>query len=229
MKHFLYTLMFALSFLSCSDKDPRENIQPSDIDLSGKYISDEAGIREIFLLSLNKDKTGSWENYNLGKLEDKELFTWNASHKELTFLYSNGKSDNSLFVSKKNELIIGEVTYRKIPDSKFSSITGHTYIAANWEYSSYRTTYLLYTFNHDGTISIEERFDTPHGELYDTSKGKYKIENKNILLEIQSISDCDDCFNNFTANFDTDYKAFTYEILDISIGAKRNLLFYAIK
>lgn len=227
MKKILLLIIITLSFTGCMKEDMTD--KPSDIDLSGRYISDKAGIREIFLLSLNKDRTGSWENYNLGKLEDKEIFTWSASNKELTFNYSSGKSDNLLFVNKNNELIISEVTYRKVPDAEFSSITGHTYIAADWQYSTHRTTYLLYTFNQDGTISIDERLDTINGELYETSKGKYKTEGTNILLEIQSIPDCDNCFNNFTASIDASYKAFTYEILDISIDTKRTLFFYAIR
>ncbi|RHJ92590.1 hypothetical protein [Parabacteroides bouchesdurhonensis] len=224
MKKLILLLTILLAFTGCSKDD-----ETSNVDLTGKYISEEAGIKEIFLLSLDKDMTGSWENYNLGKLEDKESFTWSVSNKELSLNYLNGETEQSSYKINADELFVGDVTYRKIPDGEFSDLAGHIYAAADWLPSSHQTIYVTYYFKLDGTIEIEHRYEGREGQLYSKTKGKYKTEASKLLLTIQSIQDCDDCFNNFDATISIDKKSFTYEVYDVSIGKKRILMFYAVK
>lgn len=224
MNKLVLFLTALLVFTGCSKDD-----ETSNVDLTGKYISEEAGIKEIFLMSLNKDMTGSWGNYNLGKLEDKKSFTWSASSNELSLNYSNGETEQSTYKINADELFVGDVTYRKIPEAEFSDLVGHVYAATDWLSSSHQTIYITYSFKQDGTIDIEHRYEGRKGELYSTTKGKYETESSKLLLAIQSIQDCDDCFNNFEATISADKKSFTYEVYDVSIGKKRTLMFYALK
>jgi hypothetical protein len=195
----IWTVALPIVFTGCE----KENSTPKE-NITGNYISDEAGIREIFLLSLNKDNTGTWENYDKGRLQDKINFTWSATSSKLTIKKTSGQSETNQYIKKDNELILGEVTYRTASNKTFTSIVGHTYVAANWQYSTHRRTYEIYTFNQNGSISIEERFDNINGNLYETGYGTYRINGMDIELEINSI--CDDCFNHFTASMSMDKK-----------------------
>lgn len=111
------------------------------------------------------------------------------------------------------------------PPKSYTTITGNTYHAKSWRFSDHRTTYEVYKFNNDGTIDIVENFDSPNGELYEKGIGTYEYSHPELKLKIQSVSGCENCFNNFTATVSDDRRSFTYQVYDISIGAKRSLDF----
>ncbi|WP_252639719.1 lipocalin family protein [Dysgonomonas mossii] len=219
MKKLLLLLFTITVFASCSDD--KENF----IDLSGRYISDEAGITEVFTLDLTSS-SGSWSNYDKGTLKETQAFTYSASEGIVSFKYSDGSTTKSNMSINGNELVLGDVTYRKAPSKSFTSMSGHTYIAVDWRASTHELLYLIYKFDNDGTINIERRLHEINGELYDSSVGTYEESGANVTLRIPSVGTS---YNEFTATLHNDLKSFTYQIYDISIGTRRTLLFYANK
>ena len=88
-----------------------------------------------------------------------------------------------------------------------TSIIGHTYSAM------YFNDCVIYKFNSDGSLSIEERSGSEEGTLKDSSVGKYSVSGLTLNLDIPSMKGCDDCFNYFTATISSDYRSFTYKIV----------------
>ena len=111
-------------------------------------------------------------------------------------------------------------------DKVYTTIIGETYICKSA--SGSHSLYLIYEFTTDGKISIEERLDSETGELHDTNHGYFEYNHTELKLKIQSVPDCETpgCFNNFTASVSDDRRSFTYEIWDITIGGKRDLIFH---
>ncbi len=111
---------------------------------------------------------------------------------------------------------------------EYITIVGHTYVAERYTYSftDERTIhlFLIYTFNKDGTIAIEERDGSETGKLRESKKGYFEYEHPVLRLKVQGI--CEDCFNNFTATVNNDKKEFSYEIF-ISYNEKETLKFKA--
>lgn len=219
MKRLIFLFFLPLLF-SCSSNDDENST-----DLTGRYISDEAGIIEVFTLELTS-KSGTYNNYDKGAVKDKQSFTYSTSGKTISFTYSNGKTETFNFSQSEKTLIIGDVVYRKVPSESFTSFRGHTYIAVDWIASTHGLLYLIYKFNEDGSIEIEERKNSVDGELYDSSVGLYSYKEDALVLEIPSIGTS---YNEFWADLHSDYKSFTYLIYDISIGKDRTLFFYADK
>lgn len=218
MRKLIPLLLLVLLLYSCESNE-------NSIDLSGRYISDEAGITEVFTLDLTSS-SGAWNNYNKGILKETQTFTYSAYDGNINTKYSDGSTDKSKMVINGNSLIIGEVTYRKVPIESFISLSGHTYIAADWRASTHELLYLIYEFNTDGTFKIQERLNGIDGELYDSSTGTYKQSGTNIAIEIPTVGTS---YNEFTATLHSDLKSFTYQVYDVSIGSKRTLMFYANK
>lgn len=88
-----------------------------------------------------------------------------------------------------------------------TSIVGHTYSAM------YFNDCVIYKFNSDGSISIEERSGSEEGTLKDSSIGKYSVSGLSLKLDIPSMKGCDECYNYFTATISSDYRSFTYKIV----------------
>ena len=112
----------------------------------------------------------------------------------------------------------------------YTTIVGNTYSAkSNKSYNS-RDAYLIYKMNTNGTISQEIRFDSSTGEIYQTMNGSYVYNYPSLELTVQhSIDLCPDCFNNFTATVDNNFKSFSYTVFDLSTGTNKELLFNIIE
>lgn len=112
----------------------------------------------------------------------------------------------------------------------YTTIIGNTYITKqNLPYES-RDAYRIYKMNTNGTISQEIRFDSPTGEIYQTMNGSYVYNYPSLELTVQhSIDLCSDCFNNFTATVDNDFKSFSYTIFDLPTGTNKELVFNIVE
>lgn len=106
MKKLLLLLFTITVFASCSDD--KENF----IDLSGRYISDEAGITEVFTLDLTSS-SGSWSNYDKGTLKETQAFTYSASEGIVNFKYSDGSTTKSNMSINGNDLVFEHGNYEK--------------------------------------------------------------------------------------------------------------------
>jgi len=106
----------------------------------------------------------------------------------------------------------------------YTTIKGNTYVAkspVNWESG----TYIIYKFDNDSTIDIEERMYSSDGELKNKREGFFKYNHPNLELKIQSILGCDNCFNHFTAIVADDKKSFSYEIWDMGVSENKIIEF----
>lgn len=224
MKNFLLLAMLNLMFFGCSKTD-----STPDYDICGNYIADDAGIFEIFILTLNKDHSGTWKFYDEGVIQDQYQFTWKATAHTLTITDENGKTETGPYSISGNQLILGEVTYRRGPKELFTSLVNHCYVAANEGTITYHPIFEYYTFDTDSTIRVEQRDWEMNGTIISTRKGKYTIEGGNLKLKIQSIADCETCYNNFTASLSPDLKSFIYEYYNIAKGKSIPLFFYSIE
>jgi hypothetical protein len=114
-------------------------------------------------------------------------------------------------------------------EKEYTTIVGYTYIANHYVYSfiedKVRHIFLIYTFDQNGAITIEERYDSETGELIELKKGRFEYNHPVLKLEIQSI--CEDCFNYFTANVSEDKKEFSYEIF--TNLSKKEILVFKVK
>ena len=108
----------------------------------------------------------------------------------------------------------------------YTTIVGNTYSAKSIRSYDSRDAYLIYKMNTNGTISQEIRLDSSTGEVYQTrTNGSYVYNYPSLELKLQSITDCPDCFNNFTATVDNDFKSFSYTIFDLPTLSNKKLLF----
>lgn len=107
-----------------------------------------------------------------------------------------------------------------------TTVAGHKYSAKTQRPSDARVMYRNYQFSTDGEIAIEERLDSPKGELFRDYFGYFEYTHPVLNLEIQSVPGCSDCFNNFVAQVSNDRRSFSYTIWDISIGDHRTLTFH---
>ena len=94
---------------------------------------------------------------------------------------------------------------KDVAGSELTSVVGHSYSAMNFNDC------LIYTFNSNGSLSIEERSGSEEGTLKDSSVGKYSVSVLTLNLDIPSVKGCEDCFNHFTATISRDYRSFSYE------------------
>jgi len=114
-----------------------------------------------------------------------------------------------------------------LPEPNYDTIIGNTYICKDRFASDHsKVKWIIYKINKDNSITIEERENTIDGNIYNNSIGFFEYEHSSLKLKIQSISGCDDCFNNFNATVSDSRRTISYEIYDISTGGKRTLKFH---
>ena len=114
--HVFLCVVLCLSISSCSkdnDGDNNEGLNSYEAALVGSYVSDDDDY-EILYLTLNSDKTGSFEVRWKGKSETKYKITWSATRTTITVTnQSNGKTDTNEYVLNGKHLICGDVSYQK--------------------------------------------------------------------------------------------------------------------
>lgn len=115
-----------------------------------------------------------------------------------------------------------------IPEQKESitTIVGNTYAAKHYLASNNnQIIYYIYQFKSNGDITIYERYNTVNGDLRNELIGSYQYNHPNLKLKIQSVANCNDCFNNFDATVNNNFESFIYTIFDISKGKNVELIF----
>lgn len=112
-----------------------------------------------------------------------------------------------------------------IPD--YTTIINNTYICKDrFASNPSKVKWIIYKINSDGSIKIEERENTVNGNIYSNKIGHFEYYHPNLKLKIQSIDDCDNCFNNFEAEVSENRRIISYQIYDITSGGNRILKFH---
>lgn len=207
-------LIAIFTFSSCSGDDDR-------VDLSGKYISDEAGITKIYTLEMTSE-FAFWYQYNEGKEVAYDSFMYKVAGDSIRVIAPYEiVPHKSAYSARDNVLIFEGITYRKVPSETFSSLAGHTYVAADWESSTHNLLYDIYEFHADGTYSVDIRMGRITGRQYGTNRGVYTKPDSSMYFSLGR--------NDKPAFLSSDYKSFYYSIYDVSISRYRTLIFYAYK
>ena len=109
-------VVLCLSISSCSkdnDDDNNEGLNSYEAALVGSYVSDDDDY-EILYLTLNSDRTGSFEMKWGGESKTKYKITWSATRTSITETnQSNGKTYINEYVLNGKHLICGDVSYQK--------------------------------------------------------------------------------------------------------------------
>lgn len=114
----LFVLVLALNYSlsSCSkddDNDSNDGLNSYEKALVGSYVSDDDDY-EILYLTLNSDRTGSFEMKWGGETKTKYDILWSATRTTMTETNrSNGKTYTNTYVLNGKHLICGDVSYQK--------------------------------------------------------------------------------------------------------------------
>ena len=109
----------------------------------------------------------------------------------------------------------------------YTTVKDNIYMAespASWELG----VYIIYKMGKDSTIDIEKRMYSVNGELKSKAKGFFNYTHPTLKLKVQSISGCENCFNDFTATVGDDRKSFKYSIWDMGVS-KNKIIEFKIK
>jgi hypothetical protein len=110
----VFVLVLSFNISSCSkddDNDSSEVLNSYEAALVGSYVSDDDDY-EILYLTLNSDRTGSFEMKWGGQSKTKYNLIWSATKTTITET-SNGKTNTNQYVLSGKHLICGDVSYQK--------------------------------------------------------------------------------------------------------------------
>lgn len=111
-------MVMGVGLMSCSsddDNDDSGDLNEYEKALVGKWRSiDDETNTEVMTLQLNSNRTGRWECYYKGKLENSSnLKNWMATDKRLFTTYENGESESGEYSMNGDKVLIGEILYQK--------------------------------------------------------------------------------------------------------------------